>query len=112
VPRQVKGPAARVLDAGKVIASRKARYTNGRAVEVRFVQVGKHFALDQFEGNTRLARIDIADFQPGGRTETFEIYVEDDPAHAGVQIDWVNEESTRVRSHYYDMYPREFLYIN
>jgi hypothetical protein len=113
-PRQVTGAEAAALPAGKIRARRRLRFSNGRPVEMRLVQIGPRFVLDELIGGRRTVRIDVPDFRvsPGARLLTFEVYAEAAPQQLGVYIQYVNEESSRILDHFFDVYPREIQFID
>jgi hypothetical protein len=112
-PRQVTGAAAAALPPGRVRARRKLRFTNGRPVEIALVALGNRFAFDEFIDGRRTARIDVPGFRPGegSRIIELEVYAEAAPQQLGVYIEFNNGESARILSHFYDVYPREFQFI-
>ena len=73
VPHQVTGAAAEKLKPGRVVKRRRLRFASGRRVEIALVSLGNRFALDEFLGGRRTARIGVpADMRPGaGRILTF-----------------------------------------
>jgi hypothetical protein len=111
-PRMVTGTAAASLPAGRVRARRRLHFTNGRPVEVALVTLGDRFAFDEFIGGRRTARIDVPGFRPRqGRIIHLEVYAEAVPQQLGIYIEFNNAESARILHHFYDVYPREFEYI-
>jgi hypothetical protein len=111
-PRQVTGAAAASLPAGRVRARRRLHYSNGRAVEIALVTLGDHFVFDEFIGGRRTARIDVPAFRPKeGRIIELEVYAEEAPQQLGIYIEFNNDESERIRSHFYAVFPREFQFI-
>jgi Protein kinase domain len=115
LPHQVSGASAATLAPGPVKMRRRVKFTNGRPVEIRLVQLGRRFALDLLERGQRTARVDVPDFvaSTGGRMIDFETYAEEGrPEQLGIYMEWVNEDSARVLNHFYSVFPHEFLFIN
>ena len=108
------GAAAAKLPAGKVWTSRDARFLKGRHITIQLVDLGTHFALDQLINGRRVARIDVPDFRPakGGEIVDFEVYAEERPQEIGIYMEYVNEESARVLSHFYSSFPYDFQFVN
>ncbi len=112
-PRQVTGAAAASLPPGRVRARRRLQFTNGRPVEIRLVALGNRFAFDEFIDGRRTARIDVPGMRPDdGRIIELEVYAEAAPEHLGVYIEFSNDESSRILDHFYDVFPREFAFID
>src|SRR5262249_23749319 len=114
LPAKVTGAAAAKLPAGKVWASHDARFIKGRRVTIQLVALDTHFALDQLINGRRVARIDVPEFRPakGGEITDFEVYHEERPQEIGIYIEYINEESQRVLSHFYSSFPYDFEFVN
>jgi serine/threonine-protein kinase len=115
LPRQVTGAAAAALEPGKVVRRRSLRFTSGRPFAIALVAIGDRFALDQFLGGRRVARIDVPpDFRAGdGRLLAFKAGA--DPAQeeaGGVYMEYARNESARILTHFYGFHPREFEFAN
>ena len=114
-PRQVTGQAAERLEPGRVVERKRLRFNNGRRVEMALVSLGDRYALDQFLGRRRAARIEVPrDFRPGeGRILQFAVGpIPDQPATLGIFMEYARKDSARIVSHYYDAFPREFSFAN
>jgi hypothetical protein len=84
-------------------------------VEVDLVRVGSGLVLDELIDGRRVARTDVPDLRaPGGRVITFEVYAETDvdAQTLGIYIEYANEESARIISHFYLASPSEFDFID
>ncbi len=115
LPDQVTGAAAADLKPGRVLKRRRLRFTSGRRVEIALVSVGDRFALDEFIGGRRTARIDVpADFRPGGgRILTFDILVPPSvPEALEITIQYARTDSARILKHFYGAFPHEFEFVN
>lgn len=114
LPRQVTGSAVAALPAGHVVRRTQLHYTNGRPVEVALVALPGRFALDLWRSGQRVARMDVPDFRPrNGRLLTFE--VEREPTESevvNILLEYVNEDSARILSHFAVAYAREFEFVN
>jgi hypothetical protein len=115
LPRQVTGAAAAELEPGKVVRRSRLRFASGRPFEIALVALGERFAVDQFLGGRRVARIDVpADFRAGeGRILAF--HASADPSQdeaGGVYLEYARNESARILSHFYGFHPREFVFAN
>jgi hypothetical protein len=111
-PHQVTGAAAASLPDGRVRVRRRLRFSNGRPVEVRLVELGDRLVFDELLRGRRTARVDVPGFRPGkGRIIELEVYAEAEPQHLGVYIEFNNEESARILHHFYDVFPREFHFV-
>ncbi len=104
------GPEAADLPRGEVVRRERLRFADGRPVEVAIVRLGTRFALDQFMGGRRTARIGVPGWRgPGGRVIKFDVYVdESEPAALYANVEYANEESERILHHYYVGYAGEF----
>ena len=113
-PRQVLGAEAARLEDGRDVRRRRLRYANGEPVEIALVEISGRLVLDLFRDGRRLARQDLPGFRPaGGRLITFELAAEpSEPEQIGVYIEYANENSARILSHYLDAFGREFHYVN
>ena len=115
LPKQVTGAAAADLRPGRVVKLRRLRFTSGRPVEIALVSLGDRFALDQFLGGRRVARIQVpADFVPGaGRIFTFEVLAQPSTAEAvDIFIRYARTDSARLLHHFYGAFPREFEFVD
>ncbi len=114
LPAQVNGAAANNLPAGKVRRRAALRFESGRPVEIALVAIDRRIVLDQFIAGRRTARIDVPGFRPeNGRILTFETYVEkSEPEQLGIYLEYLNEESARVQTHFYAAIPRRFNFVN
>jgi hypothetical protein len=114
LPKQVTGSAAAQLPPGHVHGRRDVRFTDGRTVQIALVEVGHHFALDQFLGGRRTARINVPDFHPGeGQVLKFGVYSEPGLHNQlGIELQYVATDSARLIRHFYDGFPREFIFVN
>ncbi len=110
LPRQVTGPEAADLPRGEAVRRERLRFADGRPVEVALVRLGTGFALDQFLGGRRTARIGVPGWRgPGGRVIKFDVYVDEaEPAVLYANVEYANEESERILHHYYAGYAGEF----
>jgi hypothetical protein len=113
VPGQVTGAKAATLEPGRVRARRKLRFTNGRPVEVRLVELDGGFAIDQFLNGRRDGRMDVPDFRPrGGRILSFDVSRElTEPAQLNITFEFAEGESERILHHTFASYPGEFEFI-
>ena len=113
-PRQVVGAAAARLEDGRVVRRTRLRYGNGEPAEIRLVAIGERMAVDLHRDGRRIARLDMPGFRPaGGRLITFEVLAEEsEPEQIGVYIEYANENSSRILSHYADAFAREFNFVN
>ena len=112
-PRQVNGAAAAALPAGRDVRRRRGRFENGKPFDVAVVEVGGRLVLDMHRDGARIARLDLPGFRPGGRLIAFD--VEPDPSErekSGVYMEYANENSTRILSHYVDAFSREIVFVN
>ena len=113
-PEHVAGAAAEELEPGRVHERRALRFESGRPVEVALAELDGRFVLDEFLDRRRSARIDVPDFLPSedGRLLTFEVYAEADRDQLGIYIEYANEQSARIRDHFFAARPREFELID
>jgi hypothetical protein len=114
-PSAVSGAAARTAQPGHVEIRRHLRFGNGRPVEVDLVRLGSRLVLDELIRGRRVARTDVPDLRAqGGRVITFEVYAETDvdPQTLGIYIEYANEESARIISHFYLASPSEFDFFD
>jgi serine/threonine-protein kinase len=114
-PHQVTGAAAAELRPGKVVRRHSLRFTSGRPFEITLVALGNRFALDQYLGGRRVARIDVpADFRAGeGRILAFKAGTYPGQQDAGgVYMEYARNESARILTHFYGFHPREFEFVN
>ncbi|MEA2195642.1 MAG: hypothetical protein QOG42_2076, partial [Solirubrobacteraceae bacterium] len=114
-PPQVTGAAAAALPAGRVVRSRRARYNDGRAVDIAVVDLPGHVALDLRRDGRRVARQELPDFRPGdGRVITLEVEPDEETEaeQVGVFVEYANAGSARILSHYVVAYGREFQFVN
>jgi hypothetical protein len=113
-PEHVAGAEAEQLRPGRVHARRSLRFKSGRPVAVALIELDRRFALDQFIDGRRTARIDVPGFIPSdeGRLLVFEVYAEADRDQLGIYIEYANEQSARIRDHFYAARPREFEFID
>ena len=113
VPRQLAGEAAVRVSAGRPVARRRLTFTDGRSVRIALVELGDRVVLDLFSGGRRAARIGVPGFRPGGRLINMAaLNYEDSDAAGEVGVEWVNDNSARVREHYYGVYPRNFEFYD
>ncbi len=106
-PQVLTGAAAADAPPGRRVARRTLTFADGRRVGLEVVEVGDVVVLDLIRGGRRVARAGLPDFLPGGRVITVSPLSYDDSEAAGeVGVEWVNENSARVREHYYGVYPR------
>ena len=113
VPRQLTGSAAARARKGRSVARRSLTFTDGRRVRMELVELRDRLALDLFRGARRVARVDVPGFRPGGRLINMAPLNYDDSEAAGeVGVEWVNDNSARLREHYYGVYPRKFEFYD
>ncbi|MDP8968117.1 MAG: hypothetical protein M3N04_05915, partial [Actinomycetota bacterium] len=113
VPRQLTGEAAAAAPGGRRVARRRLTFTDGRSVRIALVELRDRVVLDLFSGERRAARIDVPGFRPGGRLINMAALNYDDSEAAGeVGVEWVNDNSARVREHYYGVSPRTFEFYD
>jgi hypothetical protein len=93
-----------------VRAHRRVRFKDGRPVGVALVELADRFALDLLSGDRRIARIDVPELRPGGgRVLAFDVEVEpSELEQLNVEVEYVDAESTRILTHFYSVYAREF----
>lgn len=113
-PEHVAGAHAEELRPGRIRARRKLRFESGRPVQVALVELNGRLVLDQFLDGRRSARIDVPGFLPSeeGRLLIFEVYAEADRDQLGIYIEYANEQSARIRDHFFAARPREFEFID
>jgi Protein kinase domain len=113
-PEHVAGAEAEELRPGRIRARRKLRFESGRPVEVALVELNGRFVLDEFLDGRRSARIDVPGFIPSkeGRLLVFEVYAEADRDQLGIYIEYANEQSARIRDHFFAARPREFEFVD
>lgn len=109
VPHQVRGSAAASLPAGQVRERRSVRL-GGRTVGLALVRTGRTYALDQFAGGQRVARISVPGLRPGAQVTRYVAAIWG-PGQAGLDLDYVNEGSARVVQHTYEVSPSGFTLI-
>jgi hypothetical protein len=115
LPRQVTGEAAARLPAGRVLRRARARFARRAPLDLALVAVGGGVAMDLASGGVRLARLDMPTFiAPRGRVVTFSVVPGDPKAPPFVElfIEWANEDSARILSHYFVAHAREFEFVN
>ncbi len=113
VPRQLAGAAAAQAPAGRSVARRRLTFSDGRQVRIALVELRDRLALDLFARDRRVARIDVPGFRPGGRLINIAaLNYEDSEAAGEIGVEWVNDNSARVREHYYGVYPRNFEFYD
>jgi hypothetical protein len=110
LPHQVVGVAAARLPPGRLVARRRARFLNGRGVEIDVAEVDKQFVLDELFDGRRAARIDLPGFRAGGRIVTLELTPAEDSVD--VYVEYVGPESARIVAHFLPADARGFDYIN
>jgi hypothetical protein len=94
VPPQVTGAAAERLPAGKAVAQTRVKLGK-RTIGLALVRVGPKFALDEFAGGRRYARIDLPDMRP--RAEIVRFYALPwSPEQTGIDLFFANEGSARM----------------
>ncbi len=91
---QVTGAAAARLPAGRVVRAQRIAVA-GRPSRLALVQVGGRFAVDQFTGGRRTARIDVPGLLPGAQIVLFEAAVWS-PDQTGLDLAFINEGSARL----------------
>ena len=96
---QVTGSAAERLPDGTV-RRRSTIRLEGRPVEFALVQVGDRFVIDQRVRGRRIARIDLPGMRPRARDISFKATAFGEDA-GGLDVRFVNEESTRVAEPFY-----------
>ncbi|WP_053225867.1 serine/threonine-protein kinase [Solirubrobacter soli] len=113
VPAQLNGAAAANAPSGSDRARRRARFTDGRRADVALVEVGDRFALDLYAGRRRVARIDVPELRPhGGRLIAFDVSAEpSEREQLDIDLEYANEDSARILSHFYVAYAREFEFV-
>jgi hypothetical protein len=92
------------------VARRRARFLNGRGVEIDVAEVDKQFVLDELFDGRRAARIDLPGFRAGGRIVTLELTPAEDSVD--VYVEYVGPESARIVAHFLPADARGFDYIN
>jgi serine/threonine-protein kinase len=108
-PRQLVGAPAATVPPGRQRARRTIRFTDGRSVEVALVELRRSVVLDLFRHGRRVARIDVPDLLPGGRTVDLHALSYDHKAAVGeIGISWVNPISARIIDHYFGVLPSMF----
>jgi hypothetical protein len=114
IPAQTTGPAAAGLEAGRVVLRRRLRYQSGRPVEVVLVALGGRYALDQFLGGRRVARIGVPpDFRAHhGQIRKFEVLPDATVDALGVYLEYARTDSARLLSHYYGVSPHELEFVD
>jgi serine/threonine-protein kinase len=109
VTRQITGQAAAGLPAGSVLKR------SGGRISVALVTLSDGVALDLFARGKRLSRQYLPGFLPGnGRVIVWEVLrpPANEPPRAEVYIEYVNEDSGRILTHYVVAHAREFEYIS
>jgi hypothetical protein len=109
VSRQIKGPAALGLPEGSVL-----KRSDGR-ISVALVALPDGVALDLFAHGKRLSRLYLPGFLPGnGRAIVWEVLrpPANEPPRAEVYVEYVNEDSARILTHYAVAHAREFEFVN
>ena len=107
VPDVLEGEAAAAAPAGKAVARRPLEFTDGRRVTLALVELSDEVVLDLFRRGRRVFRIGVPGFLPGGRLINMStLNYEDSEAAGEAGVEWVNNNSARVREHYYGVYPR------
>lgn len=109
VPLQVRGSAAARLPAGRVRERRGVRL-RGQTIELALVQVGRTFALDEFAGARRVARIEVPGMRPRAEVTLF-LAALWAPRKAGLDLNYVNEDSARVVQHTYAASSKGFTLV-
>jgi hypothetical protein len=77
-----------------VVESRRSKLDN-QPIELALVRVGRTFALDQFAGDRRVARIQVPGMRPGAQVTNFLAAVWA-PDQVGLDLSFVGKESARV----------------
>lgn len=101
-PRQLLGGAAERAPDGRVIKRGRIEFTSGGRLDVRLVEESRRVWLDAFDGDRRLARVEVPGAASGGMVVSFEPvnYAWED-AYGEVALSYVNPESGRVLERYY-----------
>ena len=115
IPAQVSGPAAAKLPDGKVVADWPyTRMPDGSRRTLRLVAVANQLHLELVTGGRRLARVALPGFTADGGDVT--AHVIDTPAAdgsgGGITIQYLSHDSVRIRSHYFSVGDREFVFVN
>jgi hypothetical protein len=108
-PATVTGSAAESRPGGRVLARHHVPF-RGHASEIAFVRVGSTFALDQFIGGRRTARIEVPGMRPGAQIVRFAAAAWS-RSQTGVDLHYVNVDSARVIQRSYVVTPTGFTLI-
>jgi hypothetical protein len=108
-PPQVTGSAAARLPAGRVRNRRSARLGR-RKIDLALVQLGSTFALDEFAGGRRLARLGLPGMRPGAQVTLF-LTAAWSPTQVGLDVSYVNQDSARVAQHTYVVTAKGFTLV-
>ncbi|MEA2123844.1 MAG: hypothetical protein QOI80_626 [Solirubrobacteraceae bacterium] len=109
VPIQVRGSAAEKLPAGRV-RERRSVHLRGQTIALALVQLGRTFALDEFAGTRRVARIEVPGMRPRAQVTLF-LAALWAPRKAGLDLNYVNEDSARVVQHTYAASSKGFALV-
>jgi serine/threonine-protein kinase len=106
-PRLVDGEAAEGEPDGKRVARKRLTFTDGREVTLELVELEDEVVLDLVRSGRRVSRIGVPGFLPGGRViNMYALNYDDSQAAGEAGVEWVNNNSARVREHYFGVYPR------
>jgi serine/threonine-protein kinase len=98
-PHQITGSAAERLPAGLLRERRTVRFGR-RPTRLALVRIGDAFALDEFAGHRRVARIEVPGLRGGAQITLF-LAARWGPGLGGLDVSYVNADSARVIQHTY-----------
>ncbi|WP_354701171.1 serine-threonine kinase [Paraconexibacter sp. AEG42_29] len=109
LPVKLRGASAGDAPAGQTLATRRARFGNGRPVEFRVALVDGRGVLDLVRGGRRIVRIGVPDMvapiDPGVRLDV--AVVTGEPEHVGIDVEFTRPGSDRLLHHYFDALGRD-----
>ena len=82
----------------------------GETIKLALVQVGRTFAVDEFTGARRVARIEVPGMRPKAEVTLFFTAVWA-PNQAGLDLSYVNQDSARVIQRTYAVNSKGFALV-